>query len=96
MDVLDATTHKGFQAFADKHPQSTMADEALYLAGLHHWYSSGNSDPSIVRGSMARIAAEHQEGNVVLEHAADCDWLQSAIVARRLGSAPDPRLSPGR
>jgi len=66
---LEKEIASGFQAFADKYPGSTMADDALYAAGVSDWTASGKTDPSVIRRNMMRIAADYPDGNIVHEYA---------------------------
>lgn len=75
---------QAFQAFADKHSQCTMADEALYQAGVHHYWAHGRLDASVIERNMARIVSQHPGGNIVAENATRNDFLQAAIVQRKL------------
>jgi hypothetical protein len=74
---LDLCIAAGFQDFADRHPRSTMADEALYLAGIHHWLASGRRDFSLLRANARKIREEHGDGNVIREHSRTLTWAET-------------------
>jgi hypothetical protein len=84
---LDAEIHRLFQAFVARHPRSSMADEALYNAGLSHWEASGRTDTSVLMADMLRIVAEHPGGNIIREHGKTNRWLRAAIARTELSDA---------
>jgi hypothetical protein len=90
---LDAAIAAGFHAFAAKYPRSTMADEALYLAGIHDYLARSRTD--VIRADMARIAREYPHGDVVRKYGLVRDdwrrnpWLRRAIEERFLEVAAE-------
>ncbi|MCZ6793381.1 MAG: hypothetical protein O7J95_07190, partial [Planctomycetota bacterium] len=81
---LNDAIWRGFQAFAGKHPQSSMADDALYLAGAHHWLASGRKDSTRIRENMLAIAKNHADGDIVQRFGKKNRWLRAAIEEQRL------------
>lgn len=80
--ILDREISRLFQAFAERYPKSSMADEGLYLAGIHHWLASGKGDESRIRTNMLRIVDDYPDGNVVRDYRQQCGWLNEAIRSR--------------
>ncbi|MEM7234277.1 MAG: hypothetical protein AAF517_19015 [Planctomycetota bacterium] len=68
---------KSFLAFADRFPQSSMADEALYQASvqLRAAQSSGEEAYKLLQ----RIAREYPDGNIVKEQVARNEALKRAV-----------------
>ncbi len=70
----------GFQAFAERFPHSTLADEALYNAAVMSSYYGDDHDQTLA--NMRRIVRDHPNGNVVREYGATNRWLRQAIGER--------------
>jgi hypothetical protein len=80
---LDRDIAAEFQAFADRHPRSSMADDALYLAGIHSFGATQWKDDTVLRRNFARIVEAYPDGDILTNHVTTSDCLQRAVVARR-------------
>ncbi|MBN1441108.1 MAG: hypothetical protein JXA90_00295, partial [Planctomycetes bacterium] len=76
---LDEALYRRFQAFADKYPESTMADEALYLAGIHHLAASRWRDHEVIEANSVRIVREHFGGNIIELYGPQSGFIRRAI-----------------
>jgi len=70
---LERAIHEGFQTFADRHPHSSMADEALYLSAIHHMLWS--HDDRVMMANAARLRAEYSSGNILAQYGHH-EWLR--------------------
>lgn len=95
LEFLHREIAEGFQAFAARFPRSTMADEALYLAGIHHFLATGRADASVLRRNLDRIVEDHAGGNVLAEYITENDWLQAAVAARKFSGGHLPGAQRG-
>lgn len=96
--------YQGFQDFADKYPCSTLTDEALYLAGIHHWILTRENN--VIFANLNRILVEHPHGNVASEYARQIhfrvygdtenpEWVREAWSRPEETKPEKPRGSPG-
>ena len=76
-ELRPVSIETGFQEFADKYPESSLADEALYSAGVH--FLIGARDREKILDNMRRIVREHPQGNILREYRNQNAWLRRAI-----------------
>ena len=77
---LDEEVARGFQTFATKHPQSSMADDALFLAAIHD--PRRGEDASRPHANLEKIAREFPDGDIVQRYGKTSRQLAAAIKAR--------------
>jgi hypothetical protein len=73
---FDLDIAEAFQAFADKHPRSSMADEALYQAGVHFQLQGATA---MMEANMETIARDHPGGDLIRSDARRNGFLREAL-----------------